>query len=405
MLSSNSQRSKISVFNNNNTGGGDDMHQIKKLRRYLKNRKKLLCAISKNSGCDKKYLEFLKSFQDIIDDEVHRAISFKEKRWSSTLSANDSNHNESAEVSTTCSDSDTSPTETNIEPDSSLEQTEFNHCFNTSSKLSINDSKNCDNSTKRNEWDFSKLLIHQLQFEFYHFFPSILGVVFYCVAHISIYELINNVMLHSLKYKDDTNDHRFEYMCMILLGLALPRFTGGAWKWLNDDLYNGTRFEMHNRLRLGLLDAKIQLWFKKHKSFRDFVDLISVYFVYIGVVYYVCSWLFPFLCDIKGSLLQNLPSKGYGINTNATEVLKGALEDDWEKWECDPGVHVTHEDGCNMNVADFRYLYNTMSANSYDLLFGSMDVTAATITKTVIFYLSLALISIKIVFKLNIELD
>ena len=58
-----------------------------------------------------------------------------------------------------------------------------------------------------------------------------------------------------------------------------------------------------------------------------------------------------------------------------------------------------------MNVADFRYLYNTMSANSYDLLFGSMDVTAATIIQTVIFYLSLALISIKIVFKLNIELD
>ena len=58
-----------------------------------------------------------------------------------------------------------------------------------------------------------------------------------------------------------------------------------------------------------------------------------------------------------------------------------------------------------MNVADFRYLYNIMSANSYDLLFGSMDVTAATIIQTVIFYLSLALISIKIVFKLNIELD
>merc|ERR1712151_302438 len=132
-----------------------------------------------------------------------------------------SNNNETTEVlSTTCSDSDTSPTdETNIEADSSLENLDFNNCLNTST---TNSSDKCDDSIKRNHWNFSKLFIHQLQFEFYHFFPSIMGVVFYCIAHISIYELITNVMLHALKYKEGSSDHRFEYMRLIMLGLALP---------------------------------------------------------------------------------------------------------------------------------------------------------------------------------------
>merc|ERR1719437_52231 len=124
------------------------------------------------------------------------------------------------------------------------------------------------------------------------------------------------------------------------------------------------------------------------------MDIFSVYFVYIGVLHFICSVLFPFLCDSKAMLLQNLPSRSLGLSTNATEFLEGALEDDWEKYECDPGVDVAHEDGCNINVKDFQYVYNTVSPTSYDLLLGSMDATAASLTATVIFYVSLALLSV-----------
>ena len=73
--------------------------------------------------------------------------------------------------------------------------------------------------------------------------------------------------------------------------------------------------------------------------------------------------------------------------------------------ECDPGVDVAHEDGCNINVKDFQYVYNTVSPTSYDLLLGSMDATAASLTATVIFYVSLALLSVSMVFKLRVALD
>lgn len=68
-------------------------------------------------------------------------------------------------------------------------------------------------------------------------------------------------------------------------------------------------------------------------------------------------------------------------------------------------MDIAHEDGCNINVKDYLYVYNTLSANSYDLLIGSMDATAASLPTTVIFYVSLALISVTMVFKLRVALD
>ena len=98
-------------------------------------------------------------------------------------------------------------------------------------------------------------------FERYHTFPGIPALIAYVLAQCSCCEFFYQI--HLLPLFSFQNRALLVHGLTFLVGLVLMRMSGSMWNWLNRDRYEGAKFSMHNKLRLGHFDAA-QPSFEKH---------------------------------------------------------------------------------------------------------------------------------------------
>lgn len=165
----------------------------------------------------------------------------------------------------------------------------------------------------------AKSIVRLLCFEFYHTIPGLATLVLYCLAHLSIYELLNNVFLEATKY---TENQRLVYTATFGVCLFLSRLTGGIWGWVKDDTYAAVKFDMHNRLRLRELDARILRWFRRHSVIKCVVDIIALYLCFMTVSYFLQYGVIPTILDARDEVLNSLPSSSHDFcKTRLQEIL------------------------------------------------------------------------------------
>ena len=158
-------------------------------------------------------------------------------------------------------------------------------------------------------------------FDLYYTIPSFITVILYCVAHLSLSELVGCLISEATKSVTDLNT---VYFSVLLMGLVLMRTSGHLWQWVHDDEYPLVKFDMHNRKTLNEPDAKILLWLRRHKLFRVILNIASLYLCFNSVSYFLSSVILPSLFDIRTSILDGLPSQKLEVTTVIKSLLDGA---------------------------------------------------------------------------------
>ena len=138
----------------------------------------------------------------------------------------------------------------------------------------------------------------------------------YCAAHLAIYEAVASLVF---EYSRTIVNQDAVFLGLILGAIFLSRLCGGLWYFSSDPHYLAAKFDLHNRLRLHLWDAKILRWFIHNPKIKFFIDYLAVYLALIGVSYFQVKFLG--ILDQRGKLVANLPSAEYGVTTIVTERL------------------------------------------------------------------------------------
>lgn len=299
------------------------------IRSYLKKRKKALSKMSPKN--DEKYKKLLKLYKDVIGEEIEHING------------------------------------------SSVPQ---NIAF---SKHDLIDHERCNSTFLK----FQEML-HALKFEWNYSVPSALAVVSYCTAHLSLYEILTNIIADSLKYRESATDSI--HCILILLGFFLFRVSGGAWNWLNEDRYMSAKTELRRRICRSSSDARIQIWFKKRQFIRNCTHVLSFYLVYVGVIHFLCTVAFPHLFDSKSTFLQSLPSL-----EEDSEIITGVHKDLATSYHQKPLYPE-----CNITLLDQGFMFNQTSTTTYYRVFGNPNAAVVTQNQTLMFYIFAAFFSLKV---------
>lgn len=261
--------------------------------------------------------------------------------------------------------------------------------------------------------NITKKIKHFLQFERFHTLPGVTTLIAYTVAHCSCYEFF--YYCHLLLTLSVQNRHLL-YGATFLIGVLLTRISGSVWSWLSSDRYEGAKFDMHNKIRLGHKDARILRWIRKRKFIRIFLDVAGVYFIFIAITYVLNDILLYAVCDVKEDIRTNLPSYENGIdswaytalggsrivksipNENSMGYLYGSTSD-----QCSAdSSHHYYEVKSAAEEADAEYLYESLSLLSYFSLFGWENPPIVTNQCHLLFTLFNSLFSITYLFYVGV---
>jgi len=265
------------------------------------------------------------------------------------------------------------------------------HQSETTTDTQVNDmtERSPDNAPRRTA--LLQKIRRSFLFERYHTAPSIGAMAVYLVAHTSCYELIYQLHLGAFF---SIQKWPLVYGLTFVMGVLLVRMSGSIWNWLGSDLYEGVKFDMHNKLRLRDLDARLMRWIRKRKQIRLILDIVGVYMCFISIGYAWNELLLPAVCSVDSKVLEQLPSRAYGVDTWPVGVqlegscnrsgqvhdgftnnrLRATQEGVWSFLKQDQCMAV---DGAYffavkaaLDEADAEYLYSKLSYSSYFALYG-----------------------------------
>lgn len=150
-----------------------------------------------------------------------------------------------------------------------------------------------------------------LQFEFKYSIPGIGALLLYCLAHASTYELVSNVVYEIVE--SDTQiipiNKTVVYTTLLLTGCCIARCTGLIWDFVGPIQFRSVKFDLHNRLRLQMWDAKLLHILNDRIPFvvKGILDTLAFYLIYISMAHYI-SRLAVF-CDQRSDILSKMPSR------------------------------------------------------------------------------------------------
>jgi len=372
-------------------GGSDDDSDAwaevdARLKRKFAERDKILKKIARENRSNKKYVEFLRTNEVDVRAETMRVLEERRRRTRQCRSRREStdgagNANGGSDTTVAGEDAaDPSPTfgiptilMLRRKPQKSLGlESDVNKSDMTSKPMPSTDKS------------LAKSIMRLLRFEFYHTIPCQIVMFLYCLAHTSIYELVSNIFLELTK---NTGNDLPLHVLTLFASMLLPRLTGGVWTWANDDAYAAVKFDMHNRLRLRQLDARILRWFRRHRAIRSVVDIVSLYLQYMAVSFFLQYYVVPALLDVRDGVLSTLPSSklsvhfcttriqemlGSGISASCSNIdLSGfanenvCFDDSSQIVEDGPWCYDAEELAEAMTAEDEQYLLSKVSVSSY----------------------------------------
>jgi len=129
-------------------------------------------------------------------------------------------------------------------------------------------------------------LLERIQMTFacdlYNTIPGAAHLLLYCLAHACCFQ-ITDVCIAALTQNFQNQDA--VYITLILVSILVLRMTGGMWSYLVYESYGRVKFDLHNRLRLGKVDAHVVMWFRQHPKIQTFVDLVAFYTSFLCISY------------------------------------------------------------------------------------------------------------------------
>jgi hypothetical protein len=208
-----------------------------------------------------------------------------------------------------------------------------------------------------------------LAFETHNTLPGAIIVVLNCVAHGCCYQAIIQVIT---AITADYDNQVLVAVIIILFSIVLLRFSGGLWEYGSSETYERVKFDMHNRVRLGKLDALIMQWFYKRPNMYTFANLFAFFASYDSVVWLHERCLAVF--DQREIILQNLPSVKQGITTTLNEMIANGNELETvhrhlANATCVAGFCGVEELRANLYRQDDAYLQSVLSNGSYQNFF------------------------------------
>jgi len=249
-----------------------------------------------------------------------------------------------------------------------------------------------------------------IQFEIQQSLPGIASLIIYCIAHSSSYELISNLVYEAVEYisiytttsNTEITHETSIFAGLLLLGCLLARGTGLIWDFVGTLAYRRVKFQYHNRLRMGAIDARGLHWLHQHvgEAALGFMNVISFYLCYIGVVFFVnrlAVW-----CDQRESILNQLPSIVYERDLLGTDHPANASTNissssshgdvDFDPMGCSQEQPISF-----FGDEDYVYLYQRLSKNSYENVFGQeFEAALFDSTHSILYYASLTVFAMYI---------
>ena len=255
-------------------------------------------------------------------------------------------------------------------------------------------------------------LVHHLQrsflFERYHTAPGAAALLVYIVAHSSCYDFIHQLYMHLFF---NFSNYHLVYGLTFVVGVLLLRVTGSIWNWCSCDLYYGVKFDLHNKIRLGDIDAKIIRWIQKRKRIQQLLSILGIYMCFISVEFALSELLLPAVCSVPNKVIEELPSQVHGVETWLDSALQYRLSK-MDSHDAEDEDHETQLDflkdtnaQCMANSkdaleeADSLYLYSKLSYSSYFSLYGwenppllnkncqmALSLTNAIVTVTILIF-------------------
>jgi len=306
-----------------------------RLKRKFELREKVLKKVSMGNTT---YKSFLLEEERLVQSNSHRRLQLSKRAASmgsrmSSISESIQECNHEISFCTESEEGNEQNTKTIFQNDGEdiLQRFKSSHTVDSESMPSMMISKTSNPSMEPfPSRPFAAKLRHTFAFEKYHTAPGITNVIFYCIAHQSIFELLQTV--HTVLFsKLDFFDTSTEITMTVLVGLVLSRMCGGIFYWLQEDFLSGAKFALHNRLRLGHADAVVMKWIKKHETIAEWVDIVGFYLVAICVARTIPCLLWFF--DLRDSIVNNLPSNEF---EGLTTWSKNMLDVTFDEWSFEP---------------------------------------------------------------------
>jgi len=111
--------------------------------------------------------------------------------------------------------------------------------------------------------------------------PAMACLVLHCLAHVALYDAVEIVA------------EEFRKLCLwwaypnalcllgqFLAGVACMRASGYLYWWLNGTDYQCIKLDLHNRLRLGHVEARLLHWIKQRPALRAALCIVGYHLVY-----------------------------------------------------------------------------------------------------------------------------
>lgn len=222
------------------------------------------------------------------------------------------------------------------------------------------------------------------QFEVKNSFSGAVAMILYATAHASNYELISNLVFEGVELAAVNIPKWLLYTGMLLLGCVLARASGLVWHFAGPLAYKRVKWDYHNRIRLGAVDAQWLHWLQEQgEVVVGVIHVVAYYLCYIAVVYFVGQ--LAVYCDQREEILEDLPSVLY------QEELAEMMEEDpintstylcpahdyspqglfashnrtsaWDPMGCDTGLVI-------FGPEDEEYFFEILSKNSNENFLG-----------------------------------
>ena len=388
-----------------------------RLKRKFAARSKILKRIAKENKSNKRYVEFLRKNEMDVRAETMRILDDRRRRRRQSRRSRrlekDNAGNGSTSVGMSAVDAGA------VAPSTAFSIPTVLMLLRPQRSLGLDpDSRNHAANAEpisATEQSLAVSIMRLMQFESYHTIPGLITLVLYCTAHLSIYELLSNVFLELTK---DARNQSLVYAFTFCVSLLLSRLTGGIWGWVNDDTYAAVKFDMHNRLRLRELDARILRWFRRHPVVKCVVDVVSLYLCFMTVAYFLQFGAMPALLNVRDDIVSALPSSrfhfcktrireilGDGIsyscsNIDLSEYMneKACFDDADEIVEDGPYCYNTEELAEALTEEDETYLLSKVSVSSYYAFVGDNRAALTSPMGVIIFFTTTGLLSVGTLF-------
>lgn len=241
--------------------------------------------------------------------------------------------------------------------------------------------------------------MHFLAFEAQLALPGLVALLFYCSAHLAAYQFVESIVLERTRIFPNSRDEDMYYFGCIIASLIMTRLTGGVWDWVNLDRHEMAKWELDNRFRLRYWDARLHLWFRKHRVIKLICDYIALYVCLVGVGY-LHYRLFGPLFEDRSWITDNLPSRVYGIETSISMSLNRRFA---------PECHDEADQSCSLLVEitrqDEKHLYSQVSVSSFLGIVGYPGAHAATPSATQALTFAITCFGVFVLQKLGYEWD